>query len=89
MALNGQGLIEELLEKVLLGGLTQEDALGVSILGGSIGPAHHLQDVGDGVVVVGVQLAVVVLRVHDARVVRHVEALDLESQSCWEGVWPG
>jgi hypothetical protein len=65
MGLDGQRLVEELLEKVLLGVLAEKDALGVRVLGGTVGPAHHLQDVRDGIVVVGVQLPVVVLCVHD------------------------
>ena len=54
-----------LLEEVLLGSLAQQHTPGVRVLGRPVGAAHHLQDIGDGVVVVGVQLAVVVLRVHD------------------------
>ena len=65
MGLDGQGLVEELLEEVLLGVLAEEDALGVCVLGGPVGAADHLEDIRDGVVVVGVQLTVVVLRVHD------------------------
>ena len=65
MGLDGQGLVQELLEEILLGVLTHEYALGVRVLGGSVGPAQHLEDVGDGVVVVGVELAVVELGVHD------------------------
>ena len=39
-------------------------------IGGPVGPADHLEDVSDGRVVVGVQLAVVVLAVHQSEMTR-------------------
>ena len=42
-----------------------ENVTGKTHLGWSVSSAHHLQDVCDRVVVIGVELAIVVLGVHD------------------------
>ena len=65
VTLDRQGFVQELFVHLFLGGLAKQDALGVVILVGSVCLPDHLHDVRDRVVVVGVQLAVVVLGVHD------------------------
>jgi hypothetical protein len=65
MALDGERLVQELLEHVFLRRLTQQDALGVVVDGSPSGSADHLHHVGHRVVVVRVILAGVVLCVHD------------------------
>lgn len=63
--LHRQRLVQELLVEGLPRRLTHDHHLGVGVGGRAVGPAAHLQHVADRVVLVGVLLAVVVLRVHD------------------------
>jgi len=74
VALNGERLVQELLEHVLLRRLAEENALGVIIDRGTASSANHLHDISHRVIVVGVILAGVVLRVHD----HHQVAVDVE-----------
>lgn len=65
MTLDGQRLIEELLEEIFLGILTHQHALGVVVIDGSICASDHLQHVRNRVIFVAVNLSVIELCVHD------------------------
>mmetsp|Transcript_112262 Transcript_112262/g.317542 ORF Transcript_112262/g.317542 Transcript_112262/m.317542 type:complete len:389 (+) Transcript_112262:1395-2561(+) len=70
MALDWQGLVDELFIVLLLGVLCQEHAHARLVDAWSAGAAHHLQHVVDRVVHVPVLAAVELLRVHDDDQVR-------------------
>ena len=65
MALDGQRLVQKLLEHVLLCRLAEQYTLGVVVGVGPTSAPNHLHDICDGVIVVGVILASVVLGIHD------------------------
>merc|ERR1719419_2125263 len=65
MGLNWKRLIQELLKKVFLGGLAQNDAFAICIFIGTTCTTTHLQHISNWVVLIGMDFAIVELRVHD------------------------